>query len=577
MTTKGLSSAEQTEWGNRAEQFRIMMDRETRSNPVVLLGAIIIFILIALLPVGVLIVSTQFEFEAFTEPSPSNIDRASINSAAADAAGTLALQVENLGLTELMARLERIEKLEEDQRNAEAQGPIFNHSIYRAQVLFLAGSVVLTLALFAVALAQIRLVVRLWEPVFRIEKDKETYVSPTVQFAIAFGISICAAFALHWLIDEVTAQPVRAISPWSPEGAKLSALVGLIVLFLALGFPFHDRSNRPLNEYSEAILRNAPGIIAGLSFYAAYQLSGEVIDELRFAGKLDKIFHTQMADPTLRHATIIVLSSLAAITTLSLFGAWTTARNFPGAVAVSRTKRRILGTDDVETTWKGMVEFFKKDTEINAPALRLQSTAASDSVALVRMITTVLAVLFVIVIITISLGLDLLELRTSFSGDLLKAAQNSNDAWLSLIGAIFTVQLAVVYLWPIVHLSPFAEAEAALKKTAKAAPSEDVDASAKKAAAGKEPAFEMLIRLTPPDETKNSSDDDAERTKTKDATRRLTRYLGANEDKFAAVLNGSRYGGNFHELFTQDRITLILKILTVLSPSIVGAVLQAIK
>lgn len=574
MTNSNSGDSDTAFWRDRAKNFRSLMHRETRTNPVVLFVAMTIFIFIPLLPASVLVISTNLSFEVVPEAKRGVSDEKLEQ--ILDLAATRFLDTSNRSnATSLQTSLSALVELEKRVRASQLKEPIQKHATYRAQVILLSGLTVFWLTLFVVALAQSRLVLRLWEPQFErtdqseVERSHKSSIrrilTSTVQFFVAIVLAVVFAHLALVLILNASAADAFKVSPVTTSGLSILALIALVTVAMIFGGLRLGENERPLSGWIATILRNAPGILIGLTAFFSWHLAGEFIPELKFAGAVAGKYSAVVAEGS---DTLLVLklsiTALTAVITISVFGAWTLARNYPGAMKVDDRHQSILGGESIENAWIGMLEEHKKAPFAGAP-LPIKLLSAKDCISLIRLITTVLAVLFVITIIVASLGLDLLELQTGFSGELLTAVQNSNDAWLTLIGAIFTVQLALIYLWPVVHLSPFAEAEADGDKPT---PNKGQEEQAEATIDGT--TFVLTVKPAAKVGAKDASAVDP-------SEEQLAQYLGANKTKFSAVIRGSQYGANFHELFTQGRITLIIKILTILSPSLISTILQTIK
>ncbi len=176
---------------------------------------------------------------------------------------------------------------------------------------------------------------------------------------------------------------------------------------------------------------------------------------------------------------------------------------------------------------------------------------ASDCMIVIRRFSTVAAMGMIFALLTLALGIDVLELSLTGPDSYVTAIKASGDTWLMVLGAGMSAALVVLFGWPTLRLMPISQAEPKAPKPSSSWKISGVFAGPN-------------VDLTAAHPSTNKSEP---------LWDNVTLELGSTEAKFKSILGAQQKGGAFHELADQTAKDQISRAAGLLSPAIAGGLL----
>jgi hypothetical protein len=350
----------------------------------------------------------------------------------------------------------------------------------------------------------------------------------------------------------------------------------------------------PAKEREQAFLRRGTRVpneldlflwlvVAAIVATAALQL---VPDVWSWLPQPDRSDDTVAALPVLasREIAWLLAALVAGVIAVSTFGISITDRNYPPQAqaaklkdaldeahpktlaAVAKAEGRATARPRITTTAniKQMVDAWPDDASLPPKGVDKvpvnHTLTPREVVAIINDLARALLLVLVVGLITLSLGLDVLEARLDLGETLSTSIAAAHDMWVIVLGVFLSLMYAAIYVTAISRLNPYVEAEDALKDTPSSKPS----------------GWRFDLGQTGADLNKTILVPRKAESTLADFPPSLEHHLGANEKKMRIMLEATRYGGGFHLTLKEGLSGQIRTVLGFIAPAATAALLQVV-
>lgn len=272
----------------------------------------------------------------------------------------------------------------------------------------------------------------------------------------------------------------------------------------------------------------------------------------------------------------LTAAQVTALTFMTSFGVAAYRHNYPDAAEIALHVKTLKENLSEHFDLKGLIDIalFGLGDDPNPPKIvvsnQAQTTAtwpakvpvppyldngltAATSTQLVALLSPVLGIGYILFIIYVGLVVSFLSADLNATDDLRTALADLSEGWLIAIGTGFTLVLMLVYTVPTSGLAPFVSSP-------KQSPKLQIK--------GNQDGF---VLLDPPAAPKEKTD---KQKHIDQLWHHREGEMGANQEKFSAIINAAHRGGGFHELLDDSLSKHAKTFLGLISPAIAAGALS---
>ncbi|MEM8978189.1 MAG: hypothetical protein AAGD04_01795 [Pseudomonadota bacterium] len=406
-----------------------------------------------------------------------------------------------------------------------------------------------------------------------------------VSAVIASLAAAALAIALLLLAD---------ISPFEKSADPLNALAQVltlalfpIALLLALLVPLKAAAASPVayGFTPKRIILRAPTLVFTLALVLYLPFVAWALIQLELPWGAPSALPSE---PVYFWAIVLGIAFLLATVALTAFGTLALALNFPNPRAIDALMNKSGGLSRrfptkwfKEDAWSAAVATLEDTQRTRLPIS--DSLSAEGLKTIIQVLLRALSVFIVVSLIVVSLWFDMREIGTNPETSLGKARIEAHDAWLVILGACFSLCLAVLMILPRTRLDPFHTASNMVEKVLEDSASEPEEPDEVKAAKPKSTGIaifansrQLSLVVTDQKAEPKPKEEKPEKSPPPKPVEETLR-LGASEKKLQSILMSPRVGGVFQDMLGKEFSEKTMNLIALLAPAASTALLNLLK